>query len=176
CVRSLRESGRAYGRRVALRVESVIVNADPLRLTQIITNLLDNAVKFTTSGGSVDVDVMREGQEGVIRVSDSGIGIDPEMLPRVFELFAQAEQPLDRSVCGLCIGLALSRRLVEMRGGSITATSEGHGRGAQFTVRLQVEATGTPPPAPAVPPPNRARTLLILENDDDARESLRMLL
>ena len=152
------------------------MNADPIRLTQIITNLLDNAVKFTPSGGSVDVDVMREGQEGVIRVSDSGIGIDPEMLPRVFELFAQAEQPLDRSVGGLGIGLALSRRLVEMHGGSITATSEGHGRGAQFTVRLQVEATGTPPPAPAVPTPNSARTILIVEDNDDARESLRLLL
>ena len=176
CVRSLRESGRAYGRRVALRVESVIVNADPIRLTQIITNLLDNAMKFTPSGGSVDVDVMREGQEGVIRVSDSGIGIDPEMLPRVFELFAQAEQPLDRSVGGLGVGLALSRRLVEMHGGSITAASEGHGRGAQFTVRLQVEATATPPPAPAVPIPNRARTILVVEDNDDARESLRLLL
>jgi PAS domain S-box-containing protein len=176
CVRSLRESGRAPGLRVTFRVESVIVNADPTRLAQIITNLLDNAVKFTPSGGSVDVDVIREGRDGVIRVSDSGIGIDPEMLPRVFDLFAQAEQPLDRSVGGLGIGLALSRRLVEMHGGSITAASEGHGRGAQFTVRLPVEATDTPPPAPAVPTPNRARTILIVEDNDDARESLRLLL
>ena len=117
---------------MTFRVESVIVNADPTRLAQIITNLLDNAVKFTPSGGSVDVDVIREGRDGVIRVSDNGIGIDPEMLPRVFDLFAQAEQPLDRSVGGLGIGLALSRRLVEMHGGSITAASEGHGRGAQL--------------------------------------------
>src|SRR6266850_1360687 len=176
CVRSLRESGRAHGRQVTVRVESVIVNADPTRLAQIIANLLDNAVKFTPSGGSVDVDVLREGQEGVIRVSDSGIGIDPEMLPRVFDLFAQAEQPLDRSVGGLGIGLALSRSLVDMHGGSIAAASEGHGRGAQFTVRLPVEATGTPPPAPTLPTSNRARTILIVEDNDDARESLRLLL
>ena len=176
CVRSLREGGRAHGRQVTVRVESVIVNADPTRLAQIITNLLDNAVKFTPSGGSVNVDVLREGQEGVIRVSDSGIGINPEMLPRVFDLFAQAEQPLDRSVGGLGIGLALSRSLVDLHGGSIAAASEGHGRGAQFTVRLPVEATGTPPPAPTLPTSNRARTILIVEDNDDARESLRLLL
>jgi signal transduction histidine kinase/CheY-like chemotaxis protein len=176
CVRSLRESGRAHHRRVTIRVESVIVNADPTRLAQIITNLLDNAVKFTPTGGAVDVDVMREGQEGVIRVSDRGMGITPEMLPRVFDLFAQAEQPLDRSVGGLGIGLALSRRLVEMHGGTITVASEGRGRGAQFTVRLPVEAMPTPAPAPAVPAPKRARTILVIEDNDDARESLRLLL
>jgi PAS domain S-box-containing protein len=176
CVRSLRESGRAHHRRVTIRVESVIVNADPTRLAQIITNLLDNAVKFTPTGGAVDVDVIREGQEGVIRVSDRGMGITPEMLPRVFDLFAQAEQPLDRSVGGLGIGLALSRRLVEMHGGTITVASEGRGRGAQFTVRLPVEAMPTPAPPPAVPAPKRARTILVIEDNDDARESLRLLL
>ena len=176
CVRSLRESGRAHDRRVTFREESVIVNADPTRLAQIITNLLDNAVKFTPSHGSVDVEVARAGHEGVIRVSDSGIGIGPEMLPRVFELFTQAEQPLDRSVGGLGVGLALSRRLVEMHGGTITAASEGHGRGAQFTVRLPVAVTGTPPPTPTVPTPKRARTVLVIEDNDDARESLRLLL
>jgi PAS domain S-box-containing protein len=176
CIRSLRESGRAHDRRVTVRVESVIVNADPTRLAQIITNLLDNAVKFTPRDGAVDVDVAREGQEGVIRVSDSGIGIDPAMLPRVFDLFAQAEQPLDRSVGGLGIGLALSRRLVEMHGGMITAASDGRGRGAQFTVRLPVEEAHTRPPAQTVPSPNRARTVLVIEDNDDARESLRLLL
>src|SRR4029434_9847224 len=115
------------------------------------TNMLDNAVKFTPKGGSVDIDVLREGQEAVLRVTDSGIGIDPEMLPRVFELFAQAKQSIDRSVGGLGIGLALSRRLVDMHGGTITAASEGHGRGAQFIVRLPVEETSTLPAIPALP-------------------------
>jgi CheY-like chemotaxis protein len=98
------------------------------------------------------------------------------MLPRVFDLFAQAEQPLERSVGGLGVGLALSRRLVEMHGGTITAASEGYGRGAQFTVRLPVEAMPTPAPAPTVPVPKRARTILVIEDNDDARESLRLLL
>jgi PAS domain S-box-containing protein len=176
CIRSLRESGRAHDRHVTVRVESVIVNADPTRLAQIITNLLDNAVKFTPSDGSVDVDVAKEGQDGVIRVTDSGIGIDPAMLPRVFDLFAQAEQPLDRSVGGLGIGLALSRRLVELHGGTISAASEGRGRGAQFTVRLPLEGAGAAPPAQAVPVPDRGRTILVIEDNDDARESLRLLL
>jgi CheY-like chemotaxis protein len=138
--------------------------------------MLDNAVKFTPGGGSVDVDVWREGQEAVLRVSDTGVGIGPEMLPRVFELFAQAEQPMDRAVGGLGIGLTLSRRLVQMLGGTITATSDGHGRGAQFTVRLPVEATSMPLVKPATPGPERSRRILIVEDNDDARESLRLLL
>jgi len=176
CIRSLRESGRAREHRVTFRAESVIVNADPTRLAQIITNMLDNAVKFTPKGGSVDIDVLREGQEAVLRVTDTGIGIDPEMLPRVFELFAQDKQAMDRSVGGLGIGLALSRRLVDMHGGTITAVSEGHGRGAQFIVRLPVDETGTLPPTPAVRTADRARTILVIEDNHDARESLRLLL
>jgi PAS domain S-box-containing protein len=176
CVRSLRASGRARRHRVTFRAESVIVNADPTRLAQIITNMLDNAIKFTPSGGSVDLDVLREGQEAVLRVSDTGIGIASEMLPRVFELFTQAEQPMDRSVGGLGIGLTLSRRLVEMHGGTIRASSEGRGRGAQFTVRVPIEVASTPPPPPAASVPDRSRTILIVEDNDDARESLRFLL
>jgi len=176
CVRTLRESGRARRHRVTFRAESVVVSADATRLAQVITNMLDNAVKFTPSGGSVDVDVWREGQEAVLRVSDTGVGIGPEMLSRVFELFAQAEQPMDRAVGGLGIGLTLSRRLVQMLGGTITATSDGHGRGAQFTVRLPVEATSMPLAKPAAPGPDRSRRILIVEDNDDARESLRLLL
>ena len=176
CVRSLRESGRAREHRVTFRAESVIVNADPTRLAQIITNMLDNAVKFTPSGGSVDVDVLREEHEAVLRVTDSGIGIALEMLPRVFELFTQAEQAMDRSLGGLGVGLTLTRRLVEMHGGTIAAASEGPGRGAQFTVRLPVEVAGTPPPALAVLGAARSRSILIVEDNDDARESLRLLL
>src|SRR5262249_46244152 len=137
---------------------------------------LDNAIKFTPSGGTVEVDVWREGQEAILRVTDTGIGIAPEMLSRVFELFAQAEQPMDRPVGGLGIGLTLSRRLVELHGGTIVAASEGRGRGAQFTVRLPVEMTATPQPQISAPGPERSRTILIVEDNDDARESLRLLL
>jgi signal transduction histidine kinase len=176
CVRVLRESGRARGRRVTFRAESVIVNADPTRLAQVINNMLDNAVKFTPGGGSVDLDVQREGHEAVVRVSDTGIGIDPEVLPRIFELFTQAEQAMDRSPGGLGIGLTLSRRLVEMHGGTITATSEGRERGAQFTVRLPVELASRPHDVPPVVGTARSRNVLIIEDNADARHSLRLLL
>ena len=176
CLGSLRESGRAREHRVTFRAESVIVSADPTRLAQVITNMLDNAVKFTPTGGSIDLDILREGQEAVLRVSDTGIGIDPAMLARVFELFAQGEQPMDRSVGGLGIGLTLSRRLVEMHGGTLSAASEGQGRGAQFTVRLPVDTGGTLAPAAAVPSSGSTRSVLIVEDNDDARESLQLLL
>jgi len=176
CLALLRESGRARGHRVTLRAESVIVSADPTRLAQVITNMLDNALKFTPAGGSIDVDILRDGQEAVFRVTDTGIGIDPAMLPRVFDLFAQAEQPMDRSAGGLGIGLTLSRRLVELHGGSIGAASDGRGRGAQFTVRLPVEPAGTPPPGSPAPRPKQSRSVLIVEDNDDARESLQLLL
>jgi PAS domain S-box-containing protein len=176
CIRSLRESGRTQAHRVTFRAESVIVNADATRLAQVITNMLDNALKFTPSGGSVDVDVLRDDKQAVFRVTDSGIGITPEMLPRIFELFTQAEQTMDRSLGGLGIGLTLSRRLVEMHGGTIAADSEGPGRGAQFTVRLPVELTGAPPLSSPPMRPDRRRSILIVEDNDDARESLRVLL
>jgi PAS domain S-box-containing protein len=176
CVHALRESGRARHLRVTFRSESVIVNADPTRLAQIVTNLLDNAIKFTPGGGTVDVDVLREGQEAVLRVSDTGIGIGQDMLARIFEPFAQAEQPMDRAVGGLGVGLTLTRRLVEMHQGGIAAFSEGAGRGAQFTVRLPVELTAMPPAPPAVRRAERSRSILIVEDNDDARESLRLLL
>ena len=176
CIRSLRESGRAAQHRLTFQAEPVVVNADPTRLAQVISNMLDNAVKFTPSGGSVDVDVLRERDEAVLRVTDTGIGIDAEMLPRIFELFTQAEQAMDRSRGGLGIGLTLSRRLVEMHGGTITAVSAGQGRGAQFVVRLPVDVAGLARPAPTLVSTERSRSILIVEDNDDARESLRLLL
>jgi two-component system CheB/CheR fusion protein len=124
------------------------------------------------------VDVRREGRHAVFRVRDTGIGIAPDMLPRVFELFTQAEQGAARSAGGLGIGLTLARGLVEMHGGTIVAASEGPERGAQFTVRLPVEVeVAAPLPVPAAAPsPDRSRTILIVEDNDDARESLRLLL
>ena len=176
CVAALRGSERARRHRLSFRAESVIVNADPTRLAQIVSNMLDNAVKFTPSGGSVDIDVLRDGPEAVLRVSDTGVGIDPATLPRVFDLFAQADQPIDRTVGGLGIGLTLTRRLVEMHGGTITAASDGRGRGAAFTVRLPVETASMPVPLPVVRNPERSRRVLIIEDNADARESLRLLL
>ena len=176
CVGVLRTSGRARQHRVTLRAESVVVSADATRLSQIVANMLDNAVKFTPSGGSVEVDVQREGDEALLRVTDNGIGIAPELLARVFELFAQGEQPMDRPAGGLGIGLTLSRRLVDLHGGTITVESEGRGRGAQFTVRLPIVTALAAVPRPTEPAPERHRNILIVEDSDDARESLRLLL
>jgi PAS domain S-box-containing protein len=176
CVGALRASGRAEAVRVSFRAQSVTVNADATRLAQIITNMLDNAVKFTPAGGAIDVDVVREGQKAVLRVRDTGVGIEPQMLPRIFDLFAQAQQPMDRSVGGLGIGLTLSHRLVEMHEGTITAASDGPGRGAEFTVRLPVAVAVTAESSPSLREPQRSRSIVVVEDNDDARESLRLLL
>src|SRR5437899_532441 len=153
CVRLLRDGGQGLEHRVTVRAEPVMVSADLTRLEQIVGNLLQNAVKYTPAGGSVEIDITRESRDAVLRVTDTGRGIRPEMLPRVFELFAQAEQPLDRSLGGLGVGLTLTRRLVELHGGAITAFSEGEGRGAQFSVRLPLDVTPAPPR-----PPRASRT------------------
>ena len=176
CVGSLRASGRAEHLRVSFRAQSAMVNADATRLAQIITNMLDNAVKFTPAEGAIDVDVSVEEQEAVLRVRDTGVGIEPDMLPRIFELFAQAQQPMDRSVGGLGLGLTLSRRLVEMHDGTITAASEGRGRGAEFIVRLPLAAAVMAEPSPTLRAPERSRSILVVEDNEDARESLRLLL
>jgi signal transduction histidine kinase len=121
---------------VSLPQESFPVDADPIRLDQIIGNLLHNAAKFTDSGGSVWVMVGRERNEAVLRIRDTGIGIPPENLPFIFDLFAQANQNLDRSQGGLGIGLTLVKQLTEMHGGTVSARSDGAGKGSEFEIRL----------------------------------------
>jgi CheY-like chemotaxis protein len=122
------------------------------------------------------VDVLREGHHAVLRVTDSGVGIAPELLSRVFDLFVQGERPLDRSAGGLGIGLSVGRRLIEMHGGTIFAVSEGTGHGAQFTIRLPLELGQTPAPSWPARVPDNPRRVLIIEDNDDTRESLRLLL
>ena len=122
-------------------IEPVRVNGDPARLQQVITNLLNNALQFTAAGGRVALDISRERQDVVIRVEDSGIGIDPRFLPHVFEEFRQADGP-GSGRGGLGLGLAISRHIVELHGGQIEATSAGLGRGATFTVRIPAASQG----------------------------------
>jgi diguanylate cyclase len=112
------------------------VMGDPARLQQVIWNLLTNAVKFTPAGGEVRADLRRQGTHVVLTVTDTGIGIDPTFLPHVFEMFRQAEPTTSRTQGGLGIGLSIARRLVELHGGTVTATSAGFNRGATFTVSL----------------------------------------
>jgi CheY-like chemotaxis protein len=155
------------------------LRADPLRLEQIVVNLLTNAAKYTESGGRIRVRAGREGEHVVISVEDNGVGIPPEKLPQMFELFAQGERSIARSEGGLGLGLTIVQKLAEMHGGSVSAESEGPGRGSAFTVRLP--AAPRPAPASEGPgtPPRRerrgARILVVDDNADMARGMARLL-
>src|SRR5260370_28357002 len=113
--------------------EPILLWADPTRLEQVLCNLLNNAVKFTDVGGQIWLEALREGEEAIIRVRDTGIGMAPELLKRVFDLFVQADRALDRTQGGLGIGLTLVRSLVEMHGGTVRAYSAGEGQGSELT-------------------------------------------
>ncbi|MEX0711214.1 MAG: ATP-binding protein [Pirellulales bacterium] len=193
----------SYGHELAISLpdESVWLQADPVRLAQVITNLLNNAAKYTNRGGRIWLAARREHDQALLSVRDSGIGIPAHLLPRLFDLFMQVDDRHERSQGGLGIGLALVRRLVEMHGGTITAASAGEGQGSEFTVRLPVLAeTARPqsPPQPtqfsdrldgrnahpaagprsAVHPPARTsagRRVLIVDDREDAANTLAML-
>ncbi len=132
--------------RVSLPPEPLLLDADVTRLEQVIGNLLRNAAKYTDAGGRIDVEARSAGGEAVVLVRDNGMGISPELLPRIFDLFTQGEQGLDRTGAGLGIGLTLVRRLVEMHGGRVEVRSEGEGLGAEFVVRLPLGEALTPGP------------------------------
>jgi PAS domain S-box-containing protein len=119
---------------------SVAIDGDPNRLTQIVTNLLDNATKFTDRGGRVDIALSTNNGQATVVVRDSGIGITADMMPRLFDIFAQADRSLERSRGGLGLGLALVKGLAELHGGSVGAASDGPGQGATFNVRLPLAA------------------------------------
>lgn len=178
-VEALRLAGHLENHRVSVQAEPVTVEADFARMEQVVTNLVVNAVKYTDQGGRVEVELRRDGNEATIRVRDTGIGISAEMLPRLFDLFAQGGQALDRAQGGLGIGLTLVRRLVELQGGRVDAASEGLGRGSVFSVRLPLAARSVTGPSPIVAPQpmDVARLrILVVEDNDDAREMLRTLL
>lgn len=136
-------SNQSVERHVEIAADAMWVDADPVRLEQIVGNLVGNALKFTAPDRLVRVTVRAEGGDAVLRVADRGSGISPDVLPRIFDLFTQAAVSADRSQGGLGIGLTLVRRLVELHGGTVEAESEGEGRGSTFTVRLPI--------APAAP-------------------------
>lgn len=154
---------------LCLSKEPIRVNADPVRIVQIVENLLGNAAKYTDPGGRIELSTRVEGSQAVIAVKDDGIGIDAELLPNIFELFTQSPRSLDRSQGGLGIGLALVHRLVEMHQGSITAVSEGPGEGSTFMVRLPV-LTGQPESGIFIEAPSKqtGKQRRILVVDDNA--------
>jgi signal transduction histidine kinase len=116
----------------------VLLDADPLRLAQALTNLLSNAAKYTEAGGQISLSAEQEGEQVTIRVCDSGIGIPAETLPHLFKMFVQSSRSMHRSQGGLGIGLSVVKGLVEMHGGTVEARSEGPGKGSEFVVRLPV--------------------------------------
>lgn len=165
---------------ISVPKESLLLDADPVRLTQVVGNLLTNAAKYTDSRGQIEVVVERDGDQAVLTIRDTGIGIAPDMLSQIFELFVQADHASSKSQGGLGIGLTLVKNLVEMHGGGITAYSRGLGQGSEFTVRLPLlsqkpEASEVKPiSAPVVP--ISGQRLLIVDDNRDAAISLSMLL
>lgn len=142
---------------VSLPPRPIYLEADPTRLTQMISNLLNNAYKFTQLGGEIQLSIEREGPHAVIRVRDNGIGIAEDQLPRIFEMFTQADTSLERSQSGLGIGLSLVKSLAQMHGGTVEAVSPGPGRGSEFIVRLPVIEERADPAEPQRPGPSADR-------------------
>jgi len=157
--------------------EPLPVRGDAVRLEQVFANLLFNALKYTPSGGTIQICLEREDDHARVVVQDSGVGMDKATLPHVFDLFSQGAQSIDRSRGGLGIGLTLVRGLVELHGGRVQAHSDGPGRGSTFEVHLPLRA---PEPIPAPAPPSTTnpgtRTILVIEDNDDARELFCLLL
>jgi signal transduction histidine kinase/ActR/RegA family two-component response regulator len=179
CLSSFGEAGAWRERTVSTTLEPAWVRADATRLYQVVTNLLDNATKFTSAGGRIDVTVRPNDGQAVLEVKDNGRGIDPATLPRVFDFFAQADDSLDRSHGGLGIGLTIVRRLVEMHDGRVEARSAGPGQGSEFVVRLPLQDA---PPARLAPSPSLSSAVqqclrvLVVEDYEDSRMALEVCL
>ncbi len=165
---------------VTLPPERVHVEADLVRLAQVLGNLLNNAAKYTEEGGHIELTLEQEGDEVLVHVRDSGMGIAADMLLHIFDLFTQADQALARSQGGLGIGLALVRSLVQLHGGSVRAFSDGPGFGSEFVVRLPVLPEGRCPkgaePVVDLSAPSPCRRVLVVEDNVDAAQSLALLL
>jgi PAS domain S-box-containing protein len=167
---------------VLLPDRPVRVEADAARLAQVLSNLLNNAAKYTEDGGRIELIAQRAPNEAVLRVRDNGVGIAPEALPQVFDMFMQVESSTDRSHGGLGIGLTLVRRLVEMHGGKIEARSAGLGKGSEFLVRLpaltepEYEPVRKPAEDSSTPPASGPRRVLIVDDNADSAESMAVLL
>ena len=179
------EAVRPLAREKGLELSSSIapgaltVTGDATRLEQVVLNLLTNAVNFTENAGHITLTASRD-TEAVVTVKDDGIGIRPELLPHIFDLFVQADQTRDRSHGGLGVGLTLVKKLVEMHGGTVTATSDGAGKGSEFTFRIPavaepVEDRATPRPARAEQPPRGLHVLVADDNDDTVAGMTRLL-
>jgi signal transduction histidine kinase len=178
CVETYRTTGRTADYHLRMDAQpGGWVNGDATRLEQVLNNLLDNAFKYTPPGGHIEVEAVIEEDEVVIAVHDNGVGIAPELLPHVFDVFVQGASTLDRAQGGLGIGLALVRRLVELHDGSVYAESVGVGEGSTFTLRLPRTEHRTETKAPVMEHSELAKpTVLLIEDNDDGREMMAMML
>jgi CheY-like chemotaxis protein len=167
---------------VSLPEEAVWVEGDRVRLQQILENLLINAGKYTKPGGRIDVGLSVEQGEAVIRIRDTGVGIAPEMLPKIWEMFAQADTSADQAKSGLGIGLSLARQLVHLHAGRIDAASEGVGKGSEFTVRLPLATAGAEhavaesAATEKTEAASMVRRIMVVDDNADAADSLKVLL
>jgi CheY-like chemotaxis protein len=167
---------------ISLPAAPVQMQCDPVRLAQILLNLLNNATRYTPDGGSISLSASAVENELLVVVADNGAGIDPKLLPQLFNVFAQAPQPLDRSRGGLGLGLAIARNLAEMHGGTITVESPGLGQGSRFLLRLPIGKVAGDQADAAVPGPDTRQTtlasrrVLIIEDNPDIALSLSLAL
>jgi CheY-like chemotaxis protein/nitrogen-specific signal transduction histidine kinase len=158
-------------------LEPVWISADETRIEQIVTNLVANAIKFTPAGGQISVVVAADGGDALLRVTDSGVGIEPDLLPRVFDLFVQGDRSVDRPQGGLGLGLTLVRQLTEMHDGAVAAASDGPGRGASFTARFpRIAQPDSQPDDPPATTTTARQRILVVEDNADGRELLRTML
>jgi signal transduction histidine kinase len=177
-VASFHEAGKASQHVISMTGAGVRVQADATRLQQVVTNLLDNAVKYTPPQGRVDISVASDGPDAVLTVRDTGVGIRRDVLPVIFDLFVQGSDSMARSAGGLGLGLTIVKRLVELHGGTVSASSPGPDRGSEFVVRLP-RLTGEPEETHSIAAEeaaSRPRDILIIEDNIDFREGLRLLL
>ena len=180
-VRSVRPliDQRRHQLTISLPPEPIWLHADSTRLEQVVVNLLTNAAKYTDEDGRISLTVQREGNEVVLRVRDTGVGIPPDLLPRIFDLFTQAERSLDRSQGGLGVGLTVVHKLVEMHGGKVEAFSA-LGRGSEFIVHLPLvqlpEGRPWPAPAETAKRPAHALRVLVVDDNVDQADSTALLL
>jgi len=175
-IATLEASGRATPGRIGHELSEVHVHADETRIEQIVTNILDNALKYSPPETAIEVAVHPAGSDAVLEVRDHGKGVSPEFLPRIFDIFEQGERTRDRAEGGLGVGLTVVRALVERHGGSIVASSPGQGRGFVATVKLpRVDAPAEQTVAPA-PTRIAPRRILVVDDNPDIRNSLSTLL
>ena len=177
CIDTVKTTGRTIAYTVKVDNEPAWVDADATRIEQIVTNLLDNALKYTPSGGCIEISTHRDDQQVVLEIRDSGVGIGEELLPHVFDVFVQGESSLDRSQGGLGIGLALVRQLIQLHGGDIAAHSAGPDCGSTFSVRLPaIEPVTTPAPSSEEGLAPAQCCILLIEDNEDGRDMMATML